>query len=120
MGEAGGVCAHLPPTVCPPLADQALRTSYPRSPHRWLSSALLHQSFVHVATNTAMLLGFGWQLESKHGSWRMVVVGVAAALAGNLLRWASRRPGLPAGSSAGLAALRFRPSVPSSLCAAAR
>lgn len=70
------------------------------SPQRWLTSALLHQSFVHLLSNSLMLAGFSLQLERKHGTWRVAALAVLAALAGNLLRCVGRGCGGGCWSSA--------------------
>lgn len=67
---------RLPPTAC--------------SPQRWLTSALLHQSFTHLLSNGLMIAAFGWQLERKYGPWRIALLSVLAALGGGLLRCAVR------------------------------
>lgn len=38
------------------------------SPQRWITSTLLHQSFSHLASNCAMLGGFGWQARRRQRS----------------------------------------------------
>jgi membrane associated rhomboid family serine protease len=58
-------------------------------PQRWLTSALLHQSFSHLLSNMLLLLALGLPMECKHGSWRIAAAAVLAALGGNLLRWAA-------------------------------
>lgn len=58
----------------------------PRSPQRWLTSTLLHQSFMHMLSNSLMLLGFGGQLEVKHGNWRTAALALLSALGGGFLR----------------------------------
>lgn len=123
--DRGGSCRAalraMPPQLLACYAPhlKTCRPRLPRSPQRWLTSALLHQSFTHVLTNclvgcfwaalglhcpdgpspagspqppfqptssSQLLVGFGWQLESKHGTWRVALLGVLAALGGNLLR----------------------------------
>lgn len=58
----------------------------PCSPQRWLTSVLLHQTFTHLLSNTLLMLGFGWPLECKYGTWRIALLVLLAALGGNLLR----------------------------------
>ncbi|KAL4434296.1 hypothetical protein ABPG75_000737 [Micractinium tetrahymenae] len=62
------------------------------SPQRWITSTLLHQSFAHLASNCAMLGGFGWQVEAKHGSWRIALLFLLAGLGGNLLSAVTEAP----------------------------
>lgn len=62
-------------------------------PQRLLTSALLHQSFSHLASNALLLLALGLAMERKHGSWRVAAVVLLAALGGNLLRWAQGTAG---------------------------
>ena len=68
------------------------RLPLPR-PHRWLTSALLHQSFSHLLSNLLLLLVLGLPMESKHGTWRVAAVAVLCALGGNLFRRAAARRG---------------------------
>ena len=59
----------------------------PCSPQRWLTSGLLHQSFVHMFSNGLMLAGLGGQMEAKYGSWRIAALTALSVLGGNLFRW---------------------------------
>ena len=66
----------LPPCPPPP----------PRSPQRWLTSGLLHQSFMHLLSNCLLLAGLGGQMEAKYGSWRIAVLAALSVFGGNLFR----------------------------------
>ena len=55
-------------------------------PQLWLTSTMLHQTFMHLLSNSLLLGGFGAQMEMKHGSWRVALLAVLAALGGNLFR----------------------------------
>lgn len=61
-----------------------------RSPFRyfglnWITSAFVHSSFVHLASNLFWLLGFGIYVEKFKGPWKMVQVFALGHLAGALL-----------------------------------
>ena len=61
-----------------------------RSPFRyfglnWITSAFVHSSFVHLASNLFWLLGFGIYVEKVKGPWKMVQVFALGHLAGALL-----------------------------------
>jgi membrane associated rhomboid family serine protease len=56
------------------------------SPERWLTPALLHNSFSHLLGNALLLLAIGLLMEVKHGTWRIAAIAVLSAVAANLLR----------------------------------
>jgi len=53
--------------------------------YRWFTSILLHQSFVHLASNALIFVVLGNYLEYRYGGLRVLAVVVMAGLGGNLL-----------------------------------
>lgn len=53
--------------------------------YRWVTSLLLHQSFVHLMSNVLIFLALGSYLEYKYGSMRVAAVIVFSGLGGNFL-----------------------------------
>lgn len=51
---------------------------------RWLTGLLLHQSALHLVSNTALLLVLATYLESLYGCWRVLPVFFVAGIAGNM------------------------------------
>lgn len=49
---------------------------------RWFTSWFVHQSFVHVTSNMALLLVVAYQIEEKYGFWRITLLYFISALGG--------------------------------------
>lgn len=64
----------------------ALEDAGPR-PWTWLSYAVLHGSWAHVALNAVWLAAFGTPLVRRAGLERWLLLALAAALAGALAQW---------------------------------
>ena len=54
-------------------------------PYEWLTSAFIHQHFIHLCSNVALLLLIGCEVERRYGLPRTLALFILTAVAGNLL-----------------------------------
>lgn len=87
MHQFTAACLRLPcswprPTFLPPQSSPALV----QAPQRWLTSALVHQNFMHLLSNCLLFAGLASQMERKYGTWRIALLFLLSAIGGNLFR----------------------------------
>lgn len=58
-------------------------------PWTWLSYALLHGSWTHLALNAVWLAAFGTPVVRRAGAWRSLALAAIAAVGGALAQWLS-------------------------------
>lgn len=56
-----------------------------RHPYLWLTSTFIHQHFIHLFSNIALLALIGCEVERRYGTPRLVATFVLTVVAGNLL-----------------------------------
>ena len=54
-------------------------------PYEWVTSAFIHQHFIHLCSNVALFLLVGCEIERRYGTPRTVALFLLTAIAGNIL-----------------------------------
>lgn len=55
-------------------------------PQRWLTSTIIHVSFMHIFSNAMLFAVLSTLMEMHHGTWRIATIWIVSAVGGNLLR----------------------------------